>query len=356
MEMMTTMMKNWLITLILMMTVQTALAVKIADISNLQGQRENRLMTVGLVVGLNGTGDGGKFLPSIQPLISFLQHFGSERLDLETMKGVKNVALVSVEAQVAANGAREGQQLDVAVSAIGSAKSLKGGRLLLIPLMGPNKADTTVYALAAGPVSVDLSNPTTGIVKNGATMEQDIINTFIRDNTFTLVIDDAHAGWSMSSTIAETINEAISVQRTQQQIAKAIDPKNVLVVLPNTEMKDPANFIAWIQSLPLLMPEKTAQVAINARAGTIVADDHVTISPVTISYKGMTISTEMLVKQLKDQADKNKQAFEMPEFVNLSLLIDAMNYLTLPVEDRIAIIRELARTGNLQGQLVEQQP
>jgi flagellar P-ring protein precursor FlgI len=352
--MMTTMMKYWLITLILMMAVQTALAVKIADISTLQGQRENRLMTVGLVVGRSGTGDGGKFLPAIQPLISFLQHFGSERLDLETMRGVKNVALVSVEAQVGANGAREGQQLDVAVSAIGSAKSLKGGRLLLIPMMGPNKADTTVYALASGPVSVDPSNPTTGSVKNGATMEQDVVNTFIQNNTFMIVIDDAHDSWSMASTIAETINEAVSVQRTQQQIARALDPKTVIVVIPNTEVKDPANFIAWIQSLPLLMPEKTAQVTINAKTGTIVADDTVTISPVTISYKGMTISTEMLVKQLREQAEKNKQPFEMPEFVNLSLMIDAMNYLTLPVEDRIAIIRELARTGNLQGQLVEQ--
>jgi|WetSurMetagenome_2_1015567.scaffolds.fasta_scaffold228531_2 flagellar P-ring protein FlgI len=354
MEMMLNMMKKCLTPLVLLMTVQAALAVKIADISTLQGQRENRLMTVGLIVGLNGSGDNGKFLPAIQPLIAFLQHFGSDRLDLESMKGVKNVALVSVEAQVGGNGAREGQQLDVVVSAIGSAKSLKGGRLLLIPMMGPNKADPTVYALASGPVNVYPNSPTTGVIKNGATMEQDVINIFIRNNSFTLVLDDAHATWSMASTIAETINEAISVQHAQQQIAKALDPKNILVVIPNTELKDPANFIAWIQSLPLLMPEKSAQVTINAGTGTVIADDNVTISPVTISYKGMTISTEMLVKQLKDQAEKSKQAFEMPEFVNLSLLIDAMNYLTMPVEDRIAIIRELARTGNLQGQLVEQ--
>jgi flagellar P-ring protein FlgI len=339
---------------ILMMHAAAAHAVKISDISTLQGQRENHLMSIGLVVGLNGTGDGGKFLPAIKPLQSFLEHFNKQVLDAEELKSVKNVALVSVEAEIGPNGTREGQKLDVIVSTIGSAKSLRGGRLLLIPLMGPNKEDRTIWALAKGPVSVDPTSPTTGIIKGGAIMEEDFRNTYISNGTVTLVIDDAHSGWSMASAIAETINEAVSVQHAQQQIARAVDPKNVIVLIPGTDLANPANFIAWIQSLPLLLPEKVAQVTVNARTGTIVADENVTISPVTISYKGMTISTEMLVKQLKEQADKNKQPFEMPDFVNLSLLIDAMNYLTMPVEDRIAIIRELARTGNLQGQLVEQ--
>jgi len=329
--------------------------VKIADITVLQGQRENALTGIGLVVGLNGTGDGGKFWPAIRPLAAFLQNFKDGILEFDELKNVKNVALVSVEASIGSNGAREGQKLDVIVSAIGSAKSLKGGRLLLSPLQGPSNADPTIYALARGSINVDSNNPTTGFIKGGTTMEQDVINTFIQNGSVTLVIDDAHAGWSMASTMAETINEAVSVQHTQQQIAKAIDPKNVVVMIPRTEQSDPAKFISWIQSLPLLMPEKVAQVTINARTGTVVADENVTISPITISYKGMTISTQMLVKQLRDQAGKDKQNFEMPEFVDLSLLIDAMNLLAMPVEDRIAIIRELARTGNLQGQLVEQQ-
>ncbi len=346
--------RKFLTILITLTLTIAARGVKIADITVLQGQRENKLITVGLVVGLNGTGDGGNFLPAIQPLAQFLQTFNNVSYSPIDLRSVKNVALVSVQAEIGRNGAREGQKIDVTVSAIGSAKSLKGGNLLMIPMRGPSKTDLTVFALASGPVSVDPNNPTTGVIKGGAQMEQNVFNEYIQNNTFTLVIDDAHAGWSMASAIADRINEEVAVQQVRQQTAKAIDPKNVLVVIPAAEQQDPANFIALIQNLPLLMPEKTAQVTINARTGTIVADENVTISPVTISYKGMTISTDMLVKQLKEQADKNKQAFEMPEFVNLGLLIDAMNYLTMPVEDRIAIIRELARGGHLQGQMVEQ--
>ncbi len=340
--------------LILLAATAVASATKIADISHLQGQRENKLTTIGLVVGLSGTGDGGKFLPAIRPLASFLQNFRNPPIDLLELASVKNVALVSVEATIGSHGARDGDTLDVIVSSIGSAKSLKGGRLLNVPLFGPNKADKTIYALAGGNVNVDPNNPTTGSVKNGAVMETDVITNCIQNGSVTLVIDDAHAGWPMASTIAMTINEAVSVQHTQSQIAKAMDSKNVMVQIPPTEQADPANFISWVQALPLLIPEKSAQVTINAKTGTIVADGNVTISPVTISYKGLTISTETLIKQLKEEAAKNKRHFETPEFVDFNLLLDAMNTLTIPVDDRIAIIRELARSGNLQGQLVEQ--
>jgi len=95
-------------------------------------------------------------------------------------------------------------------------------------------------------------------------------------------------------------------------------------------------------------------VTINARTGTIVSDGNVTISPLTISYKGITISTESIIKKMKEEAEKNKQPFEAPEFIDFNLLLEAMSYLAIPVEDRISIIRELSRSGNLQGQLVEQ--
>ncbi len=330
-------------------------AVKIADITHLQGQRENRLTGLGLVVGLNGTGDGGKFLPAIKPLAAFLGHFGNPVLNLSDLKSAKNVALVTVEAVINKNGAREGQNLDVMVSAIGSAKSLKGGRLITTPLLGPHKADTNIYALAAGPVVIDPDTPTSGTIKEGATMERDVVYNFIANDAITLVIDDAHASWSMASAIAMTINEAVSIQNTQYKIAKALDPKNVQVVIPKTERNNPANFIAWINSLPMLMPEKQARVTINSRTGTVVIDGNVTISPVTISYKGITISTEALLKKKLGKPKDQTETFEMPEFVDLKILTDAMDALQMTAQDRIAIIRELARSGNLQGQLVEQQ-
>ncbi len=330
-------------------------AVKIADITHIQGQRENKLIGVGLVVGLNGTGDGGKFLPAIKPLASFLTHFGNPVIDLSNLKSVKNVAIVSVEAVIGENGAREGQKLDVYVSAIGSAKSLKGGRLLITPLLGPHKADNTIYALASGPLSVDPNNPTTATVKGGATMEQDVIYSFVDNGLITLVVEDTHASWAMTSTIAMTINEAVSVRADQTQIAKAVDAKNVVVQIPRKELKNPANFIAWIQSLPILLPEKKAQVTINPKTGTIVIDGSVTISPVTISYKGITISTESLyIKKMRKKYNGKVEEIDVPETIELKLLTEAMDALQIPAEDRIAIIRELARSGNLQGRLVEQ--
>jgi len=349
-------MKKTIVATILLMTT-AAEAVKGADITHLQGQRENHLISIGLVVGLNGTGDGGKFVPAIRPLAAFLQHFGNPVMSIDELKNAKNVALVSVTAAIGNNGAREGQTLDVRISAIGSAKSLEGGTLLLTPLMGSHPSDPTIYALAGGTVSVDAANPTNGIVKKGAIMEQDVFYNQVENGAFTLVIDDAHASWPMASAIAMTINEAVSVQSSQLQLATARDPKNVEVAIPAAERLDPANFIAWIQGLPLLMPEKQARVTINPTAGTIVIDGNVTISPVTITYRGMTISTESLLRQQRQQegkADAEPGDFRLPDSVELRLVIEALEALKAPFDDRVAIVRELARSGNLQGQLVEQ--
>lgn len=338
-------------------------ATKIADISHLQGQRGNRLIGIGLVTGLPGTGDSSKYLPSIRRVAAFLNNFGDPVWSLGELAGTKNVALVSVRGMIGENGAREGQTIDVSVSAIGSAKSLKGGRLELCPLKGPSRADPTIYALADGLISLDGTNPTTAMIKGGAVMEEDVINQYLAGAAFTLVIDDAQASWAMASAIAMTINEAVSVLEREVHLATALSPKSVQVKLPKAERSAPASFIAYIQSLPLLMPEKKAQVTINARSAVILIDGPVTISPVTVTYRGMTISTKGLIeaekqKQVKPNATaekKGEKSFEMPEtdFVELRLLTESLEYLKAPFEDRVAIIRELARSGNLQGQLVE---
>ena len=341
------------ITTLLMIT-SSAMAVKIADVSHLQGQRENRLIGLGLVVGLDGTGDGGKFAPSIRPLAAFLQHFGNPVFSENELKNAKNIALVTVTAVISRNGAREGDMLDVTVSAIGSAKSLQGGQLLLTPLLGPSPADETIYAMAGGPLSVNPMTPTTGVAKKGATMEQDVIANYFENNTFTLVIEDSHASWAMASALAMTINEAVSVRQSDLQLAWVKDPKNVVVNIPNVDRATPANFIAWIQSLPLLMPEKQAKVTINDREKTIIVDGNVTISPVTVTYRGMTISTESILRQEREKAGKGeKHSFEMIDSVELRLLIESLETLKTPFDDRVAVIRELSRSGNLHGQLVE---
>src|SRR4051795_2295216 len=122
-----------LISLILLFPVATAHAVKVADITRLSGQRTNVLTGLGLVYGLKGTGDGGDFLPAIKPLASMLSKF-SDPATVQELSKVGNVALVSITATIPADGVRNGDKLDVYVTSIGSAASLKNGRLFVTPL------------------------------------------------------------------------------------------------------------------------------------------------------------------------------------------------------------------------------
>jgi len=337
------------------------LAVKIGDITHLKGQRTNKLLGIGLVVGLKGTGDGGKYLPAIRPLAALMTQFANPILSLNELKDAKNVAIVAVEATLPEYGVREGDRIDVKVTSIGGAKSLIGGRLLITPLQGPNKADRRIYALASGPVHVpDTTTPTVGQITQGATLEADIIYHYVVDGKITLVLDDAHASWAMAHTIAQMISEETSEPGKVSQIARAVDPKNVLVTVPPAERKHPAAFIARIESLDLLMPPTEARVKINRRTKTIIITGDVEISPVAISHKGLTITTAapaaaanvaVGTPQTKAEGfvglDPQKQGG-----AKLADLLDALNQLKVPAEDRITIIEELHKTGKLHARLI----
>lgn len=331
-----------------------ASAVRIGDVTHLKGQRINHLTGMGLVVGLNGTGDGGNYLPAIRPLAAMLTQFANPVLSMDELKNAKNVALVAVEATLPEYGAREGDRVDVKVTSIGAAKSLVGGRLLITPLQGPHKADQRIYALAAGPVHVpDTLVPTTATISQGATLESDIIYHYVVDNQITLVVDDAHASWGMAHAIAQMIVEESSEPGRVSGIAKAMDPKNVIVTIPPVDRASPAAFIARIEGLDLLLPQTEARVKVNRRTGTIIVSGDVEISPVAISHKGLTINTAPAGQMGQGGPD---------EFVGIDTarrggtkmadLIDALNLLKVPVEDRITIIEELHKTGKLHARLV----
>src|SRR3954469_25730410 len=148
-------------------------AVKIADVTRIGGQRTNVLTGLGLVYGLKGTGDGGDFQPAIKPLASMLAKF-SDPTTVQELSKVNNVALVSITATVPANGVRDGDKIDVYVTSLGAAVSLKGGRLFVTPMQGPTPG-SGIFALAQGPLSIeDPSTPTVGRVSGGAVMEADL--------------------------------------------------------------------------------------------------------------------------------------------------------------------------------------
>src|SRR3954470_243600 len=266
-----------------------ALAVKVADITRLGGQRTNVLTGLGLVVGLKGTGDGGAYLPAIKPLASMLSKFANPTT-VKELSQAENVALVLLSAKVPSNGVRDGDQIDVYVMSQGAAKSLKGGRLFITPMTGPIP-DSGIFAMAEGAVQIeDPSTPTVGVVKGGAIMEADMPAQVIDPNgRFTLILQDPSADWTTASTIAKTINDAEGADG--EILAVAVDSKNIIVTIPQGERARPDSFISRVRQLPVPLLPTEARVQVNERTGTLIVTGDVEISPVVISHKGLTITT-----------------------------------------------------------------
>ena len=337
----------------------SAWAVKINDICKIKGQRVNKLIGMGLVLGLPGTGDGGKYLPAIRPLAALLGKFANPVINPAELANASNVALVTVVATISENGVREGDVLDVYVSSIGGAKSLAGGRLFMTPLQSINQADPTIYAWAEGPLVVeDPANARVAVIRQGAVMEEELFAQFIDKGQITLVLQDGHAAWATASAIATIINEAESSPRQLAHIATALDPKNVVVKLNPLELKNPAGFISRVLNLELVLPPTEARVTINERTGTIVITGDVEIGPVAISHKGLSITTMQpaptptaaapaVTEQTFVAIDSTKEST-----TKLAALMEALNQLKVPAGDRIEIIKMIHRTGKLHAELI----
>jgi len=350
-------MKRISIILMLLLCVGNAQATKIADITRLGGQRTNVLTGLGLVYGLKGTGDGGDFLPAIKPLASMLGKF-SDPATVQELSKVGNVALVSITATIPADGVRNGDKLDVYVTSIGSASSLKNGRLFVTPLQGPVPVQgDLVLALAQGPITIeDPSTATVGKVPGGAVMEVDLKSDYI-DNSgrFTLIIEAPSTSWATSSTIAKIINDA---EGDSGASAVAVDPKNVLVTIPEIERARPDSFIARVQALPLPNIQSEARVQINEREGTMILTGDVEIGPVCIIHNGLTISTINPAPVPSPRAplvtEKNVIPIDPTNAGGAKLqdLVNALDQLKVPAQDRIEIIKELYKTGKLHAKLM----
>jgi flagellar P-ring protein precursor FlgI len=326
---------------------------RIADLTRISGQRTNVLTGLGLVYGLRGTGDGGDFLPAIRPLATMLGKF-SNAATVAELGDVSNVALVSLTATVPPDGVRDGDKLDVYVTSIGAAKSLRGGRLFVTPMQGPLPG-SGIFALAQGAVVIeDPTTPTVGVIRGGCVMETDLPARYIENGRFTLVIEDAAASWTMASNIARMINDS----EDGQPWAVAVDPKNVVVTIPPSERDRPDSFISRVQRLPVPTVAAEARVTINERTGTIVITGDVEISPVIISHKSLTIQTVEPAPQPTPQnpvvGERNFVALDPTNNggARLNDLLRALDQLKVPVEDRIAILRELHRSGKLHAKLI----
>jgi len=351
---------------------------RVGDVTRLQGQGPNVLMGYGLVTGLNGTGDGAKFLPTIRALAGTLERFGAGIESLADVEAAKNVAVVMVETVIQDHGAREGDLLDVHVTAL-AAKNLAGGRLLPTPLVYHDRHVEGLFAFAHGAVTLEGETKTSGVIRGGARMERDVlinvvatgaelqaagvVNPWIRpDRTYvTLVLDESHAGWSMAAAVAQAVDKELSISADADRVALAVDSKNVIVLLPEHQRGDAASWIRDVERTPLLMESNEARVTINRAAGTIVVTGDTRMSPVVVSQRGLTVT---VANPLPDGSALPRPAFEQHEFVpldternrqaNVRDLLEALNRLKVEFEDRVSILEQIHRAGKLHARIVNE--
>ena len=358
---------KYLSVLLILLLAPAAHAVNIVDVTRLAGQRSNVLTGMGLVYGLPGTGDGGRFSPAIRPLKQMLAAFQNDATELE-LAGAQNVALVALTVNVPRDGARAGTALDVYVTSIGASPSLRGGRLFVTPLQGPiplpggpgGNGAANIFALAHGALlTEDPATPTVGVIKGGAVMEQDLIMPQVDQvGRFQLVIDDPSASWAMSSAIAARVNEATANPlETSLPVAVAATANTVVVTIPMAERADPAAFVARVQALPLPDVATEARVQINDATATLIITGDVQIDPVVISHKGLTITT-VNPQPLPTPATPTIETREVIALdpqnrggAKLKDLVDALDKLKVPAADRIEIVKMLHESGKLHAKV-----
>ncbi len=357
--------------------VEGQVTARVGDITTLKGHGSNYLTGMGLIVGLNGTGDGDDYATAMRPLAKALEFYANPVVAMEELKDTKNVAIVFLTAELPPDGVREGSRIDIQVSPFGSCKSLKGGVLLPAPLLYPDRRVSDVFALAQGSVYLnDEGLLTSGVVENGAVIQKDVIHNYIakgRDLPFssswvrpaatylTLVIQDTHASWSLAREIAQIVDTTLSLAADVDHVALAVDPKNVLVFVPPSELASPADWISQIKGLELLMTSTQAKVVINRTTGTLSVSGDARISPVVVSHQGLTITIaapsdddEETAAPLPDVERGNFVAIDPGRTggSNLNQLTAALNRLNVPIESRIAIVMQIHELGALHAKLV----
>jgi len=345
----------------------TAPAETVGDVARIKGQDASVVQGMGLVIGLAGTGDSGKDLALARPLAELLRNNGNPIAEYKELERTKSAAVVIVTATVPRAGGRTGDRFDAQVAVVGSASSLRGGRLFITPLRGPYPGDP-VYAMAEGPLELeDAQSPTVARVRDGAQLIEDLPTGPVA-STFDLIVAPPFAGWSSTAEIAIQIRENIASLFGHDPavmslgIARAIDDRTVRVTIPPMERAEPANFVSdvlatHIEPSRLGLP---AQVICNARSGTILVTGDVQISPVAISHNGLEISTitpaptgtplAPLVERSRyaELATKGRPS----ELARLSDLIAALKQLDVPAQDQIAILQMLYKSGKLHARLI----
>jgi flagellar P-ring protein precursor FlgI len=343
-------------------------AERVKDLATIQGVRSNQLIGYGLVVGLDGTGDQTTQTPfTVQSIVAMLSNMGIN-VPPGTSLQLKNVAAVMVTAQLPAF-ARPGQFVDVTVSSLGNAKSLRGGTLLLTPLKG---ADSQIYAMAQGNVviagagasaagsKVQVNQLNAGRVPSGATVERAVASSLATSETVQLEL------MTGDFTVARRVVEAINT-RWGAGVASALDGRLIQVRSPASPDARVA-FLAEIENLNVDTPAASAKVIINARTGSIVMNQAVTVEACAVAHGNLSIvvSTTPSVSQpapfgqgqtvVTEQADiqirqDNGNLMEVPAAAKLADVVKALNAMGANPADLLAILQAMKAAGALRAEL-----
>ena len=340
---------------------------RLKDITTVEGVRSTQLIGYGLVVGLDGTGDNATF--TNQTFANMMNQFGITLPPGVNPKS-KNVAAVTVSAELPPF-AKPGQSVDITVSSIGNAESLRGGTLLMTPLRG---ADSNVYAVAQGSLvvggfgaagadgsRVTVNVPSVGRIPNGATVEREVANFFGDSDTLTFNLH--YPDFTTARRIEETINGLMG-----PNVAQALDPVSVRIRAPRDTSQRVA-FLSVLENLEVTTADAAAKVIINSRTGTIVIGQNVRVAPAAVTHGSLTVTIAENPEVVQPDAftdgetavqqntqiniqQENSPMFKFDAGVTLDEIVRAVNQVGAAPGDLMAILEALKHAGALNAQLI----
>ncbi|MAT66092.1 MAG: flagellar biosynthesis protein FlgI [Gammaproteobacteria bacterium] len=344
-----------------------AAAERVKDIATVAGVRDNQLVGYGIVVGLDGTGDKTPF--TVQSVKSMLAQFGVKVPDDQRIR-LKNAAAVTLSADLPPF-AKKGQKIDITVSSIGDATSLRGGTLLMSPLRG---ADGQVYAIAQGNLVVGglsaggndgsritVNVPSVGRIPNGATVEREVLSPFMEGDSLTLNLHTPD--FTTANRLARSINDLIGPDS-----ARPMDAGAVSVNAPRDRSQRVA-FVSLLENLEINPGEAPARVIVNSRTGTVVIGQHVRVMPAAVAHGNLTVTItedpqvsqpaplsegETVVTPSTTVAveEEDNRMFLFEPGVTLNDIVVAVNRVGAAPSDLVAILEALKQAGALRAELV----
>ena len=337
---------------------------RIKDIAKVQGVRSNQLVGYGLVVGLNGTGDSDKIQHMINSTVSMLRTFGIT-VDTSNWK-TNNIAAVMVTATLPPF-VREGDTIDVTISAVGNAKSIQGGTLIQTPLRAGNGE---VYAVAQGPVSTggfvagngggnsaQKNFPTVGTTPNGAIVERTVEDDLGNRGQISLSLDNVD--FTTATRITNAINSAYG------SVAHAANPGRIDIRIPNYYRTNVVEFISTIEELPVT-PDNVAKIVFNERTGTIIMGGNVSVDECAITQGGLSIKVTSeqsgygggplsfgdsvrLNNTDVEVQEQTANSIVLPPTTNVNDIIGALNAIGATPRDCISILQALKAAGAIHA-------